>query len=65
MASTGAIRRFVAEPENALELDARKIYQAARDAMQALCQMRYEAFGSAGHADKIKVIPLSKMARSY
>jgi fructose-bisphosphate aldolase class II len=65
MASTGAIRRFVADPENALELDARKIYQAARDAMQALCQMRYEAFGSAGHADKIKVIPLSKMARSY
>ncbi len=65
MASTGAIRRFIAQPENATELDARKIYQAARDAMQALCQSRYEAFGSAGHASKIKPLPLSKMAKRY
>jgi len=65
MASTGAIRRFVAQPEHAAELDARKIYQAARDAMQTLCQARYEAFGSAGHAGKIKVVPLSRMAKSY
>ncbi|MGZ5000985.1 MAG: class II fructose-bisphosphate aldolase [Methylomonas sp.] len=65
MASTGAIRRFIAQPEHASELDARKIYQAARDAMQALCQARYEAFGSAGHAGKIKAVPLSEMARRY
>lgn len=65
MASTGAIRRFIAQPENAADLDARKIYQAARDAMQALCQARYEAFGSAGHASKIKAIPLSQMAKHY
>ncbi|MGR8942358.1 MAG: class II fructose-bisphosphate aldolase [Gammaproteobacteria bacterium] len=65
MASTGAIRRYVAQPENASDLDARKIYQAARDAMQALCQARYEAFGSAGHAGKIKVVPLREMARRY
>jgi fructose-bisphosphate aldolase, class II len=65
MASTGAIRQFVGEPENASELDARKIYKAARDAMQALCQARYEAFGSAGHASKIKVVSLSEMAKRY
>jgi len=65
MASTGAIRRFIAQPENAADLDARKIYQAARDAMQALCQARYEAFGSAGHASKIKAISLSQMAKRY
>jgi len=65
MASTGAMRRFLANPENAAELDARKTYQAARDAMQTLCQTRYEAFGSAGHASKIKPIPLSEMAKFY
>jgi len=65
MASTGAIRKFVSQPENASELDARKIYKAARDGMQALCQARYEAFGSAGHASKIKVVSLSEMAKRY
>jgi len=65
MASTGAIRRYLAQPENASELDARKTYKAARDAMQALCQARYEAFGSAGHASKIKAIPLSEMVKRY
>lgn len=65
MASTGAMRRHLALPENAAELDARKTYQAARDAMQALCQARYQAFGSAGHAAKIKVVPLSVMRQRY
>ena len=65
MASTGAIRHYVAQPQHAAELDARKIYQAARDAMQALCQSRYEAFGSAGHAAHIKAIPLADMAKRY
>lgn len=65
MASTGAIRRYLAQPENASDLDARKIYKAAREAMQALCQARYEAFGSAGYAGKIKAIPLREMAKRY
>ncbi|MFM8342890.1 MAG: class II fructose-bisphosphate aldolase [Methylomonas sp.] len=65
MASTGAIRRYLAQPENAADLDARKIYKAARDAMQGLCQSRYQAFGSAGHASKIKAIALSEMAGIY
>lgn len=65
MASTGAMRRFLAQPENASELDARKTYQAAKDAMAALCQARYEAFGSAGHAGKIKPVSLAAMAKRY
>jgi fructose-bisphosphate aldolase class II len=59
------MRRFLANPENATELDARKTYQAARDAMQVLCQSRYEDFGSAGHASKIKATPLRKMTKRY
>lgn len=65
MASTGAIRRFINTSANDSELDARKIYQAARDAMQNLCQSRYEAFGSAGHASKIKPLALSAMRTRY
>lgn len=65
MASTGAIRRYVAQPETASDLDARKIYRAARDAMQALCRSRYEAFGSAGHASKIRPMPLREMVKRY
>jgi len=65
MASTGAIRQYLAQPENADDLDARKIYKAARDAMQALCESRYQAFASAGHAGKIKAIPLAKMVQRY
>lgn len=65
MASTGAIRRYLAQPGHAAELDARKIYKVAREAMQALCQSRYEAFGSAGHASRIKALPLHEMAKRY
>ncbi len=65
MASTGAIRQFLAQSDNAAELDARKIYQAARNAMQRLCQSRYEAFGSAGHAANIKPLSLIDMRARY
>ena len=65
MVSIGAIRRYLAQPENVAELDARKIYKAARDAMQTLCQSRYELFGAVGHASKIKAIPLCQMVKRY
>lgn len=65
MASTGAMRQYLAQPENASDFDARKIYNAARQAMQVLCQSRYETFGSAGHAGKIKAIPLREMVKRY
>ena len=65
MASTGAIRQYLSQQESASDFDPRKIYKAARQAMQEICQTRYEAFGSAGHASKIKAIPLSGMIKRY
>ena len=65
MASTGSIRQYLTQQENASDFDPRKIYKAARQAMQEICQTRYEAFGSAGHASKIKAIPLSGMVTRY
>jgi fructose-bisphosphate aldolase, class II len=65
MASTGSIRRYLAQEENAANFDPRKFYKVAADAMQVICQARYEAFGSAGHASKVKVIPLDQMVERY
>jgi fructose-bisphosphate aldolase class II len=65
MASTGAIRQYLAQQENASDFDPRKIYNAARQATQELCMTRYDAFGSAGHASKIKPIPLAEMVKRY
>ena len=63
MAATGAIRRFLAE--NGAEFDPRKYNAVAKDAMSGICQARYEAFGSAGHANKIKVLSLETMFQRY
>jgi len=65
MASTGSIRRFLSEAENSSEFDPRKFYAVAKQAMQAICEARYIAFGSAGHASKIKSIPLGEMVARY
>ncbi len=65
MASTGSIRQYLAQQENASDFDPRKIYIQARHAMQDLCRLRYETFGSAGHASKIKAIPLAEMVKRY
>jgi fructose-bisphosphate aldolase class II len=63
MASTGAIRKHLAEhPDN---FDPRKFFAAAKDAMKGICIARFEAFGSAGHADKIKSVGLEKMYQRY
>ena len=56
---------ILAQQENATDFDPRKICKAARDAMQDICQARYEAFGSAGHASNIKAISLAKMVKRY
>ncbi|MDX9741859.1 MAG: class II fructose-bisphosphate aldolase [Gammaproteobacteria bacterium] len=63
MASTGAVRKFLAE--NPKEFDPRKYLKAATAAMRGICKARYEAFGCAGHASKIKPIDLEKMAKRY
>ena len=65
MASTGSIRQFLAQQENADNIDPRKFLAVATEAMQAICQARYEAFGSAGHAGKIGAISLDEMSRRY
>jgi len=63
MASTGAIRKFLAEDRK--NFDPRKYYKAAQDAMVGICKDRYQAFGAAGQASKIKPISLEKMASRY
>lgn len=63
MASTGAIRKFLAEDRK--NFDPRKYYKAAQDAMVGICKDRYQAFGAAGQASKIKPISLEKMAGRY
>ena len=37
----------------------------AMDEMETLCRDRFEQFGTAGHANTIKVIPMDEMARRY
>lgn len=63
LASTGAIRRFLAQ--NPAEFDPRKYLQQTINEMKAICTDRYEAFGTAGHADKIKPISLEEMYKRY
>ncbi|OCC05214.1 fructose-1,6-bisphosphate aldolase [Labrys sp. WJW] len=63
MAITGQVRRIFAE--NPGEFDPRKYLKPAQDAMIKLCKQRYEEFGTAGQAAKIKVIPLHEMAKGY
>jgi fructose-bisphosphate aldolase class II len=63
MASTGSIRRHLAE--NTSNFDPRKFLKVATAAMSQICKDRYEAFGSAGMADKIKPISLEDMERRY
>lgn len=63
MASTGAIRKHL--HDNPANFDPRKFLKEATKAMSAICQARFEAFGSAGHADKIKAINLDEMRKRY
>lgn len=63
MASTGAVRKFL--HENPSNFDPRKFLKASTAAMKDICKARYEAFGCAGHADKIKVVSLEKMIGYY
>ena len=63
MAMTGQFRRIA--NENPAEFDPRKFLKPAMDAMRDLCRDRFERFGTAGNASKIKVIPLDEMAKRY
>jgi len=63
MASTGAVRKYLAE--NRKDFDPRKFLKASTKAMKDICKARYEAFGCAGHASKIKVLSLETMIKRY
>jgi fructose-bisphosphate aldolase class II len=63
LAMTGAMRKSMAEkPE---ELDPRAFLKAATAAARELCKSRFDAFGCAGQAPRIKPLPLDKMAARY
>lgn len=63
LASTGAIRKFL--HENPSNFDPRKFLRKATDAMRDVCINRFEAFGSAGNASKIKPVSMDDMAERY
>ena len=63
MAMTGQFRK-VAEEKKA-EFDPRKFLIPAMDELEALCADRFERFGTAGNAAKIKPLSLDEMAKRY
>jgi fructose-bisphosphate aldolase class II len=63
MASTGSIRKFL--HENPAVFDPRKFLKEATKGMTSICKARYEAFGCAGMASKIKPLPLEAMFKRY
>jgi fructose-bisphosphate aldolase class II len=63
LAMTGAMRRAMAK--DPAEFDPRKFLKDATAAARGLCKERFEAFGSAGQAPRIKPVPLEKMAARY
>jgi len=63
MASTGAIRKYL--HENRSVFDPRKYLKETTKAMVQICKARYEAFGCAGTASKMKPISLEDMSKRY
>ncbi len=63
MASTGAVRKFLAE--NTSNFDPRKFLKESTKAMSEICKARYESFGCAGQASKIKAKSLEQMIDYY
>jgi fructose-bisphosphate aldolase class II len=50
---------------NPSEFDPRKFFKDATAAARDICLLRFEAFGSAGQAARIQVVPLERMAGRY
>ena len=63
LAMTGAIRKFLIE--NPSKFDPREYNKPAREAAKQVVKARFEAFGCAGMASRIKAISLEKMAARY
>jgi fructose-bisphosphate aldolase class II len=63
LAMAGMVRKVATEQRS--EFDPRKFLKPALEAMRALCVERYQRFGAAGQASRIKPIPLAEMAKRY
>ncbi|MDI1340366.1 MAG: class II fructose-bisphosphate aldolase [Burkholderiaceae bacterium] len=63
LAMTGAMRQAFAMDRS--EFDPRKALIAAKKAARGVCVARFEAFGCAGHADRIRPVALDAMAARY
>lgn len=63
LASTAAIRQFLAE--NPGEFDPRKYLSKTMTAMKEVVVARYDAFGTSGHAQKIRALSLDDMYQQY
>jgi fructose-bisphosphate aldolase class II len=63
LAMTGAMRRAMAK--DPAEFDPRKFLKDAMLAARALCKERFEAFGCAGQAARLRPEPLERMAQRY
>ena len=63
LAMTGAMRKVFAEQPS--EFDPRKALIEAKKAASGICKARFEAFGCAGMAAKIKPIAMDAMAKRY
>ena len=63
LAMTGAMRRAMNRDKS--EFDPRKFLKEAMAAAKAVCKARFEAFGSAGQAPRIRAMALERMAERY
>jgi len=63
LAMTGAMRKLLAEQK--AEFDPRKVLTAATKAAKDICKARFEAFGCAGQASKLKPVSLDAMVKRY
>jgi len=63
LAMTGAMRQLLNEKRS--EFDPRKALTAAKKAARGICKQRFEAFGCAGQASRIKPLSLDFMATRY
>lgn len=63
LAATAAIRKTLVSAPS--EFDPRKYLKPAMDGMTAQCIEKFDAFGTAGQAERIRTRSLAEMARAY